>query len=804
MASLPLRREAWIRIVKDSLLSTDYLRDKGIAGAIADDEPRSLYWKIYLDIVPCISTEAWHLVLEKERRGYTDLKEKYIFDPTKLKEAADWSLNNPLSLAEDSPWKQYFVDLELRKLILQDVERTLPDQDMFRDTAIQTVLCSILFIWCKLNPDVSYRQGMHELLAIVYIVVNRDKLVNVDPLDSGDDALCIMFNADFVEHDTATIFFRIMRGVRSWYEVNEDQPCYVRHSDKRGSIPTKTIPIIATCKRIQNELLSSLDPELARHIDGHGIEPQLYGLRWLRLLFAREFTLPQVLTLWDGLLADDAGLSLAEWVAVAMLIFIRDRVLASDFASTMHTLMKYPALVNISSSEFISSAKGLRDQFHAKSLGTMLARQDGGTSGIGSAVSSARPRRSNPPWTNFDSAKRDSSQVGIVGSNESSKEDVFTRATVSSQDRSQMNGQLFIKLMRERDAQLIDDLDKVLDDLNYQRKNTVITSPQDTDGLVKIIEQVELIRKSLGEPLSMGDDSPKGCSQKYQKLRFVPVDVDSAGQSADMSNGGVKADTVSNTYTAADTSSSVMTRKTSEMIIGSIADISASDVSPRRRSLSSAQTLSRTTTLPSGTIGLQHSPIGIKSSDRVRSHGTELSQTLPTFSPLQQGASIQMLTHTPDYSSARLAQGADLVLGQVKAGFAGVNKVINGFFEDTSVLSHAHYPQTTPNAQPTQSTRIPACKAELRPDRTAEGYHDLHFPSRPESTNWVDSVLNTTESHVFTRTVPSVSLHMPSANPSIGRTSSIYPPMAPKSRPINSEDPLGVGAVSSKPSRIIK
>ncbi|KAJ1330212.1 hypothetical protein BSLG_009631 [Batrachochytrium salamandrivorans] len=716
MASLPLRRyvgsqyryerdmlhlsslsillpEAWIRIVKDSLLSTDYLRDKGIAGAIADDEPR-----IYLDIVPCISTEAWHLVLEKERRGYTDLKEKYIFDPTKLKEAADWSLNNPLSLAEDSPWKQYFVDLELRKLILQDVERT------------------------------------------------------------GDDALCIMFNADFVEHDTATIFFRIMRGVRSWYEVNEDQPCYVRHSDKRGSIPTKTIPIIATCKRIQNELLSSLDPELARHIDGHGIEPQLYGLRWLRLLFAREFTLPQVLTLWDGLLADDAGLSLAEWVAVAMLIFIRDRVLASDFASTMHTLMKYPALVNISSSKM-------------------------GTSGIGSAVSSARPRRSNPPWTNFDSAKRDSSQVGIVGSNESSKEDVFTRATVSSQDRSQMNGQLFIKLMRERDAQLIDDLDKVLDDLNYQRKNTVITSPQDTDGLVKIIEQVELIRKSLGEPLSMGDDSPKGCSQKYQKLRFVPVDVDSAGQSADMSNGGVKADTVSNTYTAADTSSSVMTRKTSEMIIGSIADISASDVSPRRRSLSSAQTLSRTTTLPSGTIGLQHSPIGIKSSDRVRSHGTELSQTLPTFSPLQQGASIQMLTHTPDYSSARLAQGADLVLGQVKAGFAGVNKVINGFFEDTSVLSHAHYPQTTPNAQPTQSTRIPACKAELRPDRTAEGYHDLHFPSRPESTNWVDSVLNTTESHVFTRTVPSVSLHMPSANPSIGRTSSIYPPMAPRVAP---------------------
>jgi len=31
-------------------------------------------------------------------------------------------------------------------------------------------LSSILFIWCKRNPDVSYKQGMNEILAsVVYV-----------------------------------------------------------------------------------------------------------------------------------------------------------------------------------------------------------------------------------------------------------------------------------------------------------------------------------------------------------------------------------------------------------------------------------------------------------------------------------------------------------------------------------------------------------------------------------------------------------------------------------------------------------
>jgi hypothetical protein len=47
--------------------------------------------------------------------------------------------------------------------------------------------------------------------------------------------------------------------------------------------------------------------------------------RWIRLLFGREMGLDDLLVLWDVMFADSPQLKLAEYVAVAMLLAIRDR-----------------------------------------------------------------------------------------------------------------------------------------------------------------------------------------------------------------------------------------------------------------------------------------------------------------------------------------------------------------------------------------------------------------------------------------------------------------------------------------------
>ncbi|KAI8904461.1 rab-GTPase-TBC domain-containing protein, partial [Gorgonomyces haynaldii] len=256
---------------------------------------RSLQWKLWLEILPP-NEDGWSISLSKERQCYDELKTKFLLNPSEIK--GDLESNNPLTLEEDSPWQQYYKDLDLKQTIEQDVKRTFPDLQLFQSQSVQTLLSNVLFIYSKMNMDISYRQGMHELCAIVYYVVQEDK------------SQSFIFDSNYLEHDTATLFFKIMRSVKIWYES-------VDYTRRDG------IPIVVLLNKIQGEYLKTLDPELFQHLTKQHIEPQLFGLRWLRLLFAREFQIQNLLFLWDGLFQHDPNLRLAEWIATAMLIHIR-------------------------------------------------------------------------------------------------------------------------------------------------------------------------------------------------------------------------------------------------------------------------------------------------------------------------------------------------------------------------------------------------------------------------------------------------------------------------------------------------
>lgn len=82
--------------------------------------------------------------------------------------------HHPLSQDGESPWTQFFQDAELSKTIESDVQRTFPDESYFRPAHIQERLVRILLIYCKLHEDISYRQGMHELAALILRVVDED------------------------------------------------------------------------------------------------------------------------------------------------------------------------------------------------------------------------------------------------------------------------------------------------------------------------------------------------------------------------------------------------------------------------------------------------------------------------------------------------------------------------------------------------------------------------------------------------------------------------------------------------------
>lgn len=268
--------------------------------------------------------------------------------------------NNPLSLHRDNPWKEWFAAVELRKTILLDVERTFPDMSFFRNAEIHLQLRNILFLYSVLNPSIGYRQGMHEVLAPLYYSVDYDSILPDE--DFGTPEMQELCSRHWVAADAWMLFDKVMLGLSKYYEWRDPlrlSPLdtfapHIRHVEHNASRPdlegeTYVPPILDICRRIQSELLQLTDPLLWKSLQATSIEPQMYGIRWLRLLFTREFQMVDALKLWDSLFASDPSLELAEWVCVAMLIRIRNKLIPADYSSQLAVLLRYPSLSQVHS-----------------------------------------------------------------------------------------------------------------------------------------------------------------------------------------------------------------------------------------------------------------------------------------------------------------------------------------------------------------------------------------------------------------------------------------------------------------------
>lgn len=168
----------------------------------------------------------------------------------------------------------------MRADVSQDVDRCLQENFFFREPTTKSKMTDILFIYAKLNPDLGYRQGMHELLALILWVVDRDA-VERNPLegtgsaDKDDDLMVNLLDASYVEHDSFTLFCSVMQTARVYYE----------HGEQRSSSGTMdVIPIVNRCQYIHQELLMTADFELADHLQALEILPQIF-LTWVTRSF---------------------------------------------------------------------------------------------------------------------------------------------------------------------------------------------------------------------------------------------------------------------------------------------------------------------------------------------------------------------------------------------------------------------------------------------------------------------------------------------------------------------------------------
>ncbi|ODQ50794.1 RabGAP/TBC [Saitoella complicata NRRL Y-17804] len=306
--------------------------------------PRSLRWKLFLRVLPSYHPSSWSDAISRERARYAELKARYTAPG--VVESGD-----PLSQDESSPWKERYADEELKETIIQDTQRTFPDIPFFRLPRTQQILLDVLFTYSKLNPDTSYRQGMHELLAPILFAVQGDALP--PPSSTPDqDVLHHTCSETHVEADTYILFSKLMEHTKSFYLTT--------------STPENPAPIIATTNNIQNKLLPILDPDLHHHLTSLQIEPQIWGIRYLRLLFGREFGFSGLFGLWDALFADmseTGNLMVVEWVCVAMLMRIRSKLIGASYTETISLLLKYPVESESEPASYVREAIFLRENF---------------------------------------------------------------------------------------------------------------------------------------------------------------------------------------------------------------------------------------------------------------------------------------------------------------------------------------------------------------------------------------------------------------------------------------------------------
>ncbi|XP_037030686.1 TBC1 domain family member 5 [Bradysia coprophila] len=330
------------------------LREVSIDGQLKVSKFRSVCWALLLDVLSG-NYKSWVIQRRMDRAKYKKLKETHSLNPHQA--LSNNIQDDPLSQSQQSIWNQHFCDKELCAVIKQDVVRTFPGVEFYRKPFIQEIMINILFCYARENAMMCYRQGMHEILAPILFVLHSDHQAFLHFRDGSHEQigsnLIEVLNPDFLEEDSYFIFAKIMRGIESYYRINDLIPSSSGYFPATPTTPQddlnkSKLEVVGQLNFIRDKILAKEDLQLHNHLIKLDIPLPIFGIRWLRLLFGREFPLQDLLVLWDAIFAVGNQFELTNFIVVAMLIGIRHQLMSGDYTTSLTYLMKYPGNVDIS------------------------------------------------------------------------------------------------------------------------------------------------------------------------------------------------------------------------------------------------------------------------------------------------------------------------------------------------------------------------------------------------------------------------------------------------------------------------
>ena len=276
---------------------------------------------------------------------YNEVKRESFDLPVHSGSSLDPNKFNPLSkVTTGNPWTAQYENQNRMNEIKLDIDRTFQEMPFFQRSSVQKSLINILFVFGK-RLKLQYRQGMNEICAILFHVVSEGlSSAAVDGKSTPQIHPSDEDSMESAEAVTFALFTRLMMkvGIVDFFFT---QPVVaVGRATGTGS------PILIRSDKIF-ELLAHKDQRLHKHLLMNDIPPNLYLVRWVRLLFAREFSFTNIVKLWDFFFTH-IGPSVVfpciiDYFAVAMILHIRQSLITSDNSGCFTLLLKYPQVHDI-------------------------------------------------------------------------------------------------------------------------------------------------------------------------------------------------------------------------------------------------------------------------------------------------------------------------------------------------------------------------------------------------------------------------------------------------------------------------
>ena len=265
------------------------MRLYGKHGKLGTMNLRSIAWKFFLGILDeSESITDWLDTVNAQRKKYKELLKTYCNPNKKITQGDPLSMAAAEANTGDPEWTQYYKDQDVKKLIGLDLDRTYQEIDLFLQSKNKKMLGNILFIWSRLN-DVGYRQGMNELLAVIYLAFYPCYFKPLTPYTfeeykafateeqfsaHAQDLFVFFNNENELEADLYFVFSSLMsRGMDVLYntdsngmerDVKKESLTQSRLNEEDTDDQNKT-PVIVRCNKIIKEKLKFIDEELCEH-----------------------------------------------------------------------------------------------------------------------------------------------------------------------------------------------------------------------------------------------------------------------------------------------------------------------------------------------------------------------------------------------------------------------------------------------------------------------------------------------------------------------------------------------------------